>query len=76
MNIDFEETDESNEQSREQDVDWKDYAFQQEEQPLLVLDRTDFIALFIASLQTILLPVVILVAVLVAVNFWLQIVAG
>ena len=76
MNIDFEETDESNEQSKEQDVDWKDYAFQQEEQPLLVLDRTDFIALFIASLQTILLPVVILVAVLVAVNFWLQIVAG
>ena len=76
MNIDFEETDESNEQSKEQDVDWKDYAFQQEEQPLLVLDRTDYIALFIASLQTILLPVVILVAVLVAVNFWLQIVAG
>ena len=76
MNIDFEETDESNEQSKEQDVDWKDYTFQQEEQPLLVLDRTDYIALFIASLQTILLPVVILVAVLVAVNFWLQIVAG
>jgi len=76
MSIDFEETDDTNEQSKEEDVDWKDYAFQQEEQPLLLLDLTDYIALFIASLQTILLPVVILVAVLVAVNFWLQIVAG
>jgi len=76
MNIDFEENDDTYEQSEEENVDWKDYAYQQEEQPALILDRKDYIALFIASLQTIMLPVVILVFVLLAVNFWLQLVAG
>jgi len=60
MNIDFEENDDTYEQSEEENVDWKDYAYQQEEQPALILDRKDYIALFIASLQTIMLPVITL----------------
>ncbi len=76
MNVDFEENGDNYEESEEEKVDWMDYAYQQEEEPLPLLDRTDYLALFIASLQTILLPVVILIAILVAVNFWLQIVAG
>ena len=76
MNIDFEENDDNREQSEEQRVDWSDYAYQQEGSPLMQLDRTDYIALFVASLQTILLPLVVLIGLLFVVNFWLQIVAG
>jgi len=75
MNTDFEENNENNNQSEEQDIDWLQYA-QQEEQPLRPLDRTDYLALFIASLQTIFLPLLILIIVLFAINFWLQVMAG
>lgn len=76
MNTDFEENDNRNEQSEEKDIDWLDYASQREEEAHRTLDRKDYIALFVASLQTIFLPLIILIIVLLAVNFWLQIVAG
>ncbi|MCK5389596.1 MAG: hypothetical protein KAJ36_03860 [Candidatus Thorarchaeota archaeon] len=75
MNSNFEEDNNNNEQSEEQDIDWLDYA-QQEQQALRPLDRTDYLALFIASLQTVLLPLVILIILLFAVNLWLQIMVG
>ena len=53
-----------------------DYAQTQEEQALRPLDGKDYVALFIASLQTIFLPLIVLVIVLLAFNFWLQILAG
>lgn len=76
MNTDFEENDNRNEQSEEKDIDWLDYASQREEEAHRTLDRKDYIALFVASLQTIFLPLIILIIVLLAVNFWLQLVAG
>jgi len=71
MNTDFEENKDDNDQSEEQEVDWLQYA-QQEEEPLRPLDRTDYLALFIASLQTIFFPLMILIIFLFVVNFWLQ----
>lgn len=75
MNTDYEETNDSNDQSEEQDIDWLQYA-QQEEQTLRPLDRTDYLALFIASLQTIFFPLLILIVVLFAINLWLQVMVG
>ena len=75
MGTDFEDKEEEQIQPEEDDIDWLQYA-QGEEQALRQLDRTDYIALFIASIQTIFLPLVVLVIVLLAINFWLQIVAG
>ena len=75
MNTDYKENNDNNAQSEEQEIDWLDYA-QQEEQALRPLDRTDYLALFIASLQTIFLPLLILIIVLFAINFWLQAMAG
>ncbi|MGY5865285.1 MAG: hypothetical protein RTV41_11840 [Candidatus Thorarchaeota archaeon] len=72
MNTEFED---DNEQ-QEEEIDWLDYTSQQEEQALRSLDRKDYVAIFIASLQTVFLPVVILVIVLVAINFILQIFVG
>ncbi len=75
MNTDFEENSDDNSQPEEQDIDWLDYA-QQEQQALRPLDLTDYLALFIASLQTVLLPLVILIILLFVVNFWLQAMVG
>ncbi|MHA1927360.1 MAG: hypothetical protein ACTSV2_02140 [Candidatus Thorarchaeota archaeon] len=75
MNTDFEENTDNNVQSEEQDIDWLDYA-QQEDQALRPLDLTDYLALFIASLQTIFLPLMILIIFLFVVNFWLQSMVG
>ena len=75
MNTDFEENKDDNDQSEEQDIDWLQYA-QQEEEPLRPLDRTDYLALFIASLQTIFFPLLILIVVLFAINLWLQVMVG
>jgi hypothetical protein len=76
MNTDFEENDNNNKLSEEKDIDWLDYASQREEEAHRTLDRKDYIALFVASLQTIFLPLIVLIIVLLAVNFWLQLVAG
>ncbi|MFW9920258.1 MAG: hypothetical protein ACFFED_11705 [Candidatus Thorarchaeota archaeon] len=45
--------------------DWEDVMFESEK-PVYHLDATDYVALFIAALQTIFLPLVILAVVLVA----------
>ncbi|MGY5874716.1 MAG: hypothetical protein RTU30_03125 [Candidatus Thorarchaeota archaeon] len=43
------------------DIDWTDYAYLEEGKERAVhLDLTDYVALFIASLQTIFLPLVVL----------------
>ena len=78
MNNAIEETNDSQDQSEEQeDTDWEEHGRKlEEEQSLSPLDRTDYIALFIASLQTIFLPLVILIILLVAVNFLLQLAVG
>lgn len=61
---------------QEDEIDWLDYASQEEEASHPPLDGTDILALFIASLQTIFLPLVVLIIILLAVSFLLQIVAG
>ena len=75
MSTDFEDKEKEQIEPEEEEIDWLQYA-QAEEQALRPLDRTDYIALFIASIQTIFLPLVVLIIVFLAVNFWLQIVAG
>ena len=75
MSTEFEDKEEEQVQPEEEEIDWLQYA-QAEEQALRPLDRTDYIALFIASIQTIFLPLVVLIIVFLAINFWLQIVAG
>ncbi|MHA2397013.1 MAG: hypothetical protein ACXAC0_09940 [Candidatus Thorarchaeota archaeon] len=75
MSTEFEDNEEEQFRPEEKEIDWLEYA-QQEQQALRPLDGKDYIALFVASIQTIFLPLVILVIVLLAVNFWLQIVAG
>ncbi|MHA1948430.1 MAG: hypothetical protein ACXAAO_07005 [Candidatus Thorarchaeota archaeon] len=74
MNTELEDKDEQAEE--EKDIDWLDYASQEEGTALRPLDRKDYLALFIASLQTIFLPLMILIIVLVAINFLLQIFVG
>jgi len=73
MNTDFEDVDKE-QPEKEEDIDWLLYA-QVEEQALTPLDGKDYIALFIASLQTIFLPLVILIFILLFFNFILQLLA-
>jgi hypothetical protein len=75
MNIDSKDSEEEQTQPKEDEIDWLEYA-QGEEQALQPLDGKDYVALFIASLQTIFLPLIVLVIVLIAFNFLLQIAAG
>jgi hypothetical protein len=72
MSTDFEE---ERTYPEEEEIDWLEYA-QAEEQAVRPLDSKDYVALFIASLQTIFLPLIVLIIVLLAFNFWLQIAAG
>ena len=74
MSIDFEDHEEERTYP-EEEIDWIEYA-QAEEQAIRPLDGKDYVALFIASLQTIFLPLIVLIIVLLAFNFWLQIAAG
>jgi hypothetical protein len=77
MSIDFEEEEEDDQLIPvEESVDWMQYAQREEQDELRPLEGKDYIALFIASCQTIFLPLIILIIVLLGVNFWLQIVAG
>ncbi len=50
----------------DRDIDWAEYAYQetQRTKPAIPLDATDYVALFLASLQTIFLPLVILAVLL------------
>ncbi len=76
MSTDFEDNQDEHNQSKEKEIDWLEYATTEEDQALRPLEGKDYIALFIASLQTIFLPLIILIIVLIAFNFWLQIMAG
>jgi hypothetical protein len=56
--------------SDDTEADWKDIAFQQESGTKPVhLDVKDYVALFIASLETIFLPLVILAIMLLVLGF-------
>ena len=75
MSIDFKDNEDEQDQPEEEEIDWVQYA-QREEQPALrSLDGKDYIALFVASCQTIFLPLVILIIVVLAFSFWLQLMA-
>jgi len=71
MSTDFEDY----EEEQDLEIDWLDYA-QAEQQAVRPLDGKDYVALTIASLQTIFLPLIVLIIVLLAFNFLLQMAAG
>ena len=75
MSTDFEDKEEE-QYPPEEEVDWLQYAQREEQDELRPLDGKDYIALFIASCQTLFLPLIILIIVLLGVNFWLQIAVG
>ena len=64
------------EEEREETIDWTQYALQEAEQAHPPLEGKDILALSIAALQTIFLPLIILIIVLLATSFILQLVAG
>ncbi len=55
-----------------QEPDWSEYVYQEEKRPLHRLSADDYVALFIAALQTIFLPLVILAIFLVIVGVFLS----
>ncbi|RDE14495.1 MAG: hypothetical protein C4K47_03945 [Candidatus Thorarchaeota archaeon] len=70
MNEDKEPSPEDHTLSDDAEVDWKHYVYQQEDQTAPVhLDAKDYLALFIASLETIFLPLVILAVMLLVLGF-------
>ena len=75
MNTDFDDIDEGQYEEKEKEVDWLQYA-QEEEKALRPLDAKDYIALFIAAIQTVFVPLIILMVVMIVINFFLQIAAG
>jgi hypothetical protein len=75
MNTDFDNIDEDQYEEEEKKVDWLKYA-QEEEQALRPLDAKDYVALFVAAIQTVFVPLIILMIVMVVINFFLQIAAG
>lgn len=56
------------EEEKEESFDWSHYGDQQSKTHT-ALDATDYVALFIASLQSIFLPLVILAIVLASIGF-------
>jgi hypothetical protein len=75
MSTDFEDNEEEQTQ-REEDIDWLQYAQREEQDDLRPLDGKDYLALFVAALQTIFVPLIILVIVMLGFSLWLQIAAG
>lgn len=65
-----------NSEEKDEEIDWLEYASQQEESALRPLDGKDYLALFIAALQTIFLPLMVLIIVLVATSLLLQVFVG
>ena len=67
MDMDHDEEDEISLEPR-REVDWDEYVYlQEQERSHVSLDANDYVALFVASLTTIFLPIVILMIILVAV---------
>ncbi|MFX0054559.1 MAG: hypothetical protein ACFFAX_06655 [Promethearchaeota archaeon] len=56
------------EEEKQESVDWSQYG-DHESGTHMPLDKTDYVALFIASIQSIFLPLVILAIVLVSIGF-------
>ena len=56
----------------EEDVDWSEYE-EHAKDDVVHLDATDYLALFIAALQTVLLPIVILIIFLIGFVFMVSI---
>lgn len=55
------------------DEDWSEYAQQDDtEIPIRPLDYKDYLAIFIASLQTIFLPLILLLVIMLVIAFALQ----
>jgi len=75
MSTEFDDHEEELTPPEEEEIDWLQYA-QAEEQAIRPLDGKDYVALFIASLQTIFLPLIILIIVLLAAGLLLQIAVG
>lgn len=60
-----------NEKEKEEQVDWDSILYQQDRKiEEAALDKTDFLALFIASIETIFLPLIILAAILIGLSLW------
>ena len=62
-----------NGKEKEEQVDWDSILYQQDRKiEESALDKTDFLALFIASVETIFLPLIILAAILIGLSllFW------
>lgn len=69
MSSEFDDIEESSEVDNDE-VPWEDIVFHEPQQePSHSLDMTDYLALFIASLQTIFLPVVVLIVVFLVIGF-------
>ncbi|MFX0108030.1 MAG: hypothetical protein ACFE7R_07090 [Candidatus Hodarchaeota archaeon] len=62
-------------EERDEDYDWAQYG-DYESRSTTTLDKTDYIAIFIASLQTIFLPLVILAIVLLALGIFVGVFFG
>jgi hypothetical protein len=66
----------SHERERKEDPDWDEYrVYLEETQERTKLDGKDYIALFIASLETIFLPFIIMILVFVAIGVLLFLIA-
>jgi positive regulator of sigma E activity len=57
----------------DEDVNWSEYEEPTKEDDVVHLDLKDYVALFIAALQTVLLPIVILIIFLIGFVFVLRI---
>lgn len=67
MDMDHDEEDEISLEPR-REVDWDEYVYlQEQERSQVSLDAKDLVALFVASLTTIFLPIVILMVILVVI---------
>ena len=67
MDMDRDEEDKISLEPRRK-VDWGEYVYlQEQERSQISLDASDYVALFVASLTTIFLPIVILMIILVAI---------
>ena len=61
-----------NERDEEEDPQWDDYqVYLEEKQETVKLEGKDYIALFVASLQTIFLPLIIMIIVFFAIGIFL-----
>ena len=69
MSQDFENENSEN----DEDIDWSEHIYQDETvSPVRPLDATDYVAIFIASLQTIFLPLILLMMIMVVIALVLQ----